>query len=321
LTSPQATERLRAVRWGLLSTARINHAILTAAAASDRAQVVAVASRDEGRARAYAREHRLDRAHGSYDALLADPEVDAVYIGLPNGMHVDWAIRALEAGKHVLVEKPFSPRASEVERAFDVAEQRGLVLSEGFMWRHGPQTRKLVELLAQIGEVRVVRATFGFDLDRPDDHRWDPAMEGGSLMDIGTYCVSAARLICGEPTDVRGLATGEGVDVRFAGVLRFAGGALATFDCGFDVPMHHGLEVLGAEGSLHVADPWHGRRPGIELRRGNPPGEPQRVEVEHADPYRLELEDVADAVRDGRPPLLGREDAVGQARVLQALLE
>ena len=201
------------------------------------------------------------------------------------------------------------------------AERQGLVLSEGFMWRHSPQTRKLVELLGQIGEVRVVRATFGFDLDRPADHRWDPAMEGGSLMDVGTYCISAARLICGEPTDVRGLATGEGVDVRFAGVLRFAGGALATFDCGFDVPMHHGLEVLGAEGSLRVADPWHGRRPGIELRRGNPPGEPERIEVEHADPYRLELEDVADAVRDGRPPLLGREDAVGQARVLEALLE
>jgi len=308
------------VRWGLLSTARINHAILAAAAASEKAEVVAVASRDGARACAYAREHGIGRAHASYEALLADDGVDAVYVGLPNGLHVAWAIRALEAGKHVLVEKPLSSRASEVERAFDAADRAGRLLTEGFMWRHSPQTRRLVSLLPEIGEVRVVRATFGFALDRPADHRWDPAMEGGSLMDVGTYCVSAARLLCGEPTDVRGLAAGEGVDVRFAGVLRFAGGALATFDCGFDVPAHHGLEVVGAAGTLRVADPWRGRMPGIELRRGNPPGDPERVEVEPADPYRLELEDLADAVAEGRPPLLGREDAVGQARVLEALL-
>ena len=308
------------MRLGLLATARINDAILTAASATEAVEVVAVASREAGRARAYARERGIVRAHGSYEALLADGEVDAIYVGLPNAMHAEWAVRALEAGKHVLVEKPFSRRAAEVEHAFDVAERHGLVLTEAFMWRHSPQTRRLVELLPEIGELRLVRAAFGFDLDRPAVHRWDPAQDGGSLMDVGTYCVSAARLVCGEPEEVRGLAAGAGVDVRFAGVLRFAGGVLATFDCGFDVPMRAGLEVVGAEGSLFVADPWHGRRPGIELRRGNPPGEPELIEVERADPYRLELEDVADAVEHGRPPLLGREDAGGQARVLEALL-
>jgi predicted dehydrogenase len=305
------------VRWGLLSTAAINGAILHAAAASDRVEVVAVASRDEDRARAYARNSGIARAHGSYDALLADPEVDAVYIGLPNAMHVDWAIRALEAGKHVLVEKPFSRRAAEVERAFDVAEREELVLSEGFMWRHGPQTGRLVELLPSIGEVRLVRASFSFPLDRPGDHRWDPAQDGGSLMDVGTYCVNAARLLCGEPEEVRGVSTGDGVDARFAGVLRFPGGALATFDCGFDLPARHDLEVVGAEGSLFVADPWHGRAPAIELRRGE---STERIEVPAQDAYRLELEDLADAIELGRQPLLGRDDAVGQARVLEALL-
>ena len=306
------------VRWGLLSTARINDAILGAASASDRADVVAVASRDEDRARAYARAHGLRRSHGSYDALLADPDVDAVYIGLPNGMHVAWTLRALEAGKHVLVEKPFSRRAAEVEHAFDVAERAGLVLSEGFMWRHSAQTHRLVEVLPRIGEVRLVRAWFSFTLDRPGDHRWDPAQDGGSLMDVGTYCVSAARLLCGEPDEALGVATGAGVDLRFAGALRFPGGALAVFDCGFDLPARHGLEVVGSDGVLVVADPWHGHAPGIELRRA---AHTERIVVDAGDAYRAELEDVGDAIEHGRPPLLGRDDAVGQARVLEALID
>jgi xylose dehydrogenase (NAD/NADP) len=302
------------VSWGLLSTARINDAILAGAAESDAVEVVAVGSRDAARARAYADEHGIARAHGSYDELLADPDVDAVYVSLPNGLHVEWTIRALEAGKHVLCEKPFDRRVSEVERAFDVAEARGLVLSEAFMWRHHPQTRKLVELLERVAPVKLVRATFSFPLDRPGDVRWRPELDGGSLMDVGCYCVSGIRLVLGEPSDVRGLAVGDGVDRNFAGAMRFASGALATFDCGFDLPPRDSLEVIGDGGTLFLADPWHARAPGI-LVNG------EVVEVERANSYRLELEDVSAAISEGRPPLLGREDAVGQARVLQALLE
>jgi len=302
------------VRWGLLSTARINDAILGGAAESDAVEVVAVGSRSLERAKAYG----LPRAHGSYDELLADPEVDAVYVSLPNGMHVDWSIRALQAGKHVLVEKPFDRRADEVTRAFDVAEQQGLVLSEAFMWRHHPQAKRLVELLPGIGPVRLVKATFSFPLQREGDVRWDPDLDGGSLMDVGTYCVSGARLVCGEPDAVRGLAISRhGVDSRFAGVLRFPSGALATFDCGFDLPGRDSLEVIGDAGTLFLDDPWHGKEPVIEVRRD---GGTERIEVERANPYRLELEDVSAAIVEGRPPLLGREDAVGQARVLEALL-
>jgi D-xylose 1-dehydrogenase (NADP+, D-xylono-1,5-lactone-forming) len=293
------------VSWGLLSTARINDAILDAA----RDMVVAVGSRSLERAKAYG----LPRAHGSYEALLADPEVDAVYVSLPNGLHVEWTVRALEAGKHVLVEKPFDRRASEVERAFDVADERGLVLSEAFMWRHHPQTRRLVELLDRIAPVKLVRAAFSFPLDRPGDVRWDPALDGGSLMDVGCYCVSGIRLVLGEPTDVRGLGVGEGVDRNFAGVMRFASGALATFDCGFDLPARDSLEVVGDGGTIFLDDPWHAREPGIELNG-------ERIDVERANSYRLELEDVSAAIEQGRPPLLGREDAVGQARVIEALL-
>jgi predicted dehydrogenase len=305
------------VRWGLVSTARINDAVIGGAAESDAVEIVAVASRDASRARAYAREKGIARAHGSYEDLLADAEVDAVYIGLPNGLHVEWAIAALEAGKHVLVEKPFSPRVGEVERAFDLASERGLVLSEAFMWRHTPQTRRLVELLPEIGEVRLVRAAFSFPLARTPDVRWDPGLEGGALMDVGCYCISGARLLCGEPTGIAGYGIGEGVDSRFAGVLRFGSGALATFDCGFDLPGRDELEVVGADGTLFLDDPWHCRVPGIDVLRN---GRTRRIDVAYENPYRLELEDVGAAARDRRPPLLGREDAVGQARVIEALL-
>jgi predicted dehydrogenase len=304
------------LRLGLLSTADINDKVLAGAAASDLVDVVAVGSRDEARARAYAAEKGIPVAHGSYEALLADPGVDAVYISLPNALHVEWAIRALEAGKHVLVEKPFSRRVADVERAFDLAEARGLVLSEAFMWRFSAQTRSIVDLLPEIGEVRLVRATFSFTLDRPGDVRWDPALDGGALMDVGCYCVSAARLVCGEPSDIAGFGTGEGVDARFAGVLRFPGGALATFDCGFDVPARDELEVVGERGVLWTDDPWFAREPAIELRRA---GDVERITPRRVDTYLLELEDVALAARDGRPPALGRADAVGQARVLEAL--
>jgi D-xylose 1-dehydrogenase (NADP+, D-xylono-1,5-lactone-forming) len=307
------------VRLGLLSTARINDAILAGAAESHAIDVVAVASRSGERAQAYAASKGIPNAHGSYEALLADDGVDAVYISLPNGLHAEWAVRCAEAGKHVLVEKPFSSRVAEVERAFDAAAAAGVVMSEAFMWRHHPQTFRLLSLIGEgaIGEVRLVRATFSFDLGRPEDPRWDPSLEGGSLMDVGTYCISGARLVLGEPTDVAGFGFGEAVDSRFAGVLRFADGALATFDCGFDLPNRDGLEVIGSEGTLYLADPWHARSPGVVVQRGD---DVSQVEVETASSYRLELEDLAEAIATGRPPLLGRDDAVGQARVLEALL-
>jgi predicted dehydrogenase len=309
------------VRWGVLSTARINAAVLRGVAGSASVDVVAVASRAAARADAYAAEWGIARAFGSYEELLADPEVEAVYIPLPNGLHVEWTLAALEAGKHVLVEKAFSPRAAEVERCFDVASERGLVLSEAFMWRHNPQTLRLVSLLDQIGELRLVRAAFSFPMvGRDDDVRWDPALDGGALLDVGCYCVSAARLFGGEPTEVEAMAVDRGgVDSRFTGLLRFDGDAVATFDCGFDMAARDELEIVGAQASLFVDDPWHCLSPGIELRRESGV---EAVAVERANSYRLEFEDVSAVIRGERDePLLGRDDAVGQARALEALLE
>jgi D-xylose 1-dehydrogenase (NADP+, D-xylono-1,5-lactone-forming) len=311
------------VSWGILSTARINDEILAAAEESDRVDVIAVASRDAARAEAYAREHGIERAYGSYEALLEDSDVEAVYISLPNGMHVDWALRALEAGKHVLCEKPLSRRAEDVVRAFDYADSVGLVMSEGFMWRHHPQTKKVAQLLGEgmIGRLRVVRASFSFQLATrhgADDTRFDPKLDGGALMDVGCYCISAIRLVAGEPERVEAeQALGEsGVDVVFAATLRFPGETLAHFDCGFVLPSRDEVEIVGEDGSLFLDDPWHAGSPVIELRR-NDKVEP--IEVERANSYRLELENVAAAIRGEAPLLLGRDDAVGQARTIEAL--
>lgn len=310
------------VAWGILSTARINRLVLAGARESERVEVIAVASRDAGRAEAYAREHGIKRAYGRYDALLEDPGVEAVYVSLPNSMHVEWTLRALEAGKHVLCEKPFSRRPDEADRAFDVAESKGLVLSEAFMWRHHPQTAKLAELVAggAIGKLRLVRAAFSFGLRgarAADDVRLEPDLDGGSLMDVGCYCVNAIRFLAGEPERVQGeQVVGEsGVDVSFTGTLRLHD-VLAHFDCGFVLPYRGEIEVVGEDGSLYVPDPWHVRSPGIELRREDGL---ERIAVAPANSYRLELENVGEAIRDTTQALLGREDAVGQARTLDAL--
>ena len=190
---------------------------------------MAVGSRDITRAQAYADEHGIERVHGSYEDLLADPEVDAVYIPLPNSLHVPWSVRALEAGKHVLCEKPLSRDPARVEEAFDAAERAGRVLMEAFMWRFHPQTEELVRLVRDgaVGEVRLVRTAFGFGgISGTENVRLQTALEGGALMDVGCYCVSALRLLCGEPLRVSGeqvLGGDGGIDIRFAGTLRFDG--------------------------------------------------------------------------------------------------
>jgi len=308
------------VRFGLLSTANINRKILAGASGTDAVDVVAVASRDAERARAYAAEHGLERAHGSYEELLADREVDAVYISLPNSLHVEWSIKALEAGKHVLCEKPLTRRPEEAERAFDVAGREGKLLMEAFMWRHHPQTKQLAELVADgsIGELRLVRAAFTFPLTELSNIRLSRELQGGSLMDVGCYCVSAARLLAGEPEGFGAArAVGaSGVDVRFAGALRHPDGVLAHFDSALDLPALSRLEAIGSDGTIVVSDPWHGRNPGIEVQLGEMV---ERIAVEPADPYTCQFESFAAAVAGQGEPLLGREDAVGQARALASL--
>jgi xylose dehydrogenase (NAD/NADP) len=304
------------VRWGILGTGSITRALLRGASRTDAVEIVAVGSRTADRAAEHAKEHGIGRIHASYEALLADPDVEAVYISLPNSLHHPWTLRALEAGKHVLCEKPYSRRPADVAAAFDLADRSGLVLCEAFMWRHHPQARTIVDLLPELGELQTIRATFSFVLDRPGDIRLRSDLDGGSLMDVGAYCVSGARLLTGEEPDlVFGMQVvgPSGVDVRFNGLLHFPGGAVAEFMSSFETE-HRGLEAIGGDGSVRLTNPWLPDNPDPVLIRDG-----VETSIDFFDPYQLELEDVSAAIRERRPTLLGRADALGQARTIEAL--
>jgi D-xylose 1-dehydrogenase (NADP+, D-xylono-1,5-lactone-forming) len=302
--------------WGVLGAARINQLVLEGAALAEGASVVAIAARDRDRAQAQADAFAIGTVHGSYEELLADPAVDAVYIPLPNALHVEWSVRALEAGKHVLCEKPLARSEAQARRAFAAARSADRLLMEAFMWRHTPQTRKLQELLGHsaVGRLRMVRATFGFRLDRDGDVRLSRELEGGALMDVGCYCVSAARLVAGEPVHVRAerIAGGDGVDVRLAATMRFADDVLGVIDCAIDAPLGHRLTIVGDQGELVLEDPFHARNPGI-LHDG------RLIDVPFANPYAVQFENFSAAVRGEAEPLLGGRDAVAQAAAIEAL--
>jgi predicted dehydrogenase len=309
-----------AIRFGILSTARINRKFLDGVAGSSACEVLAVASRDPARADAYARQEGIPRAYGSYEALLADPDIDAVYVPLPNALHLEWTRRALEAGKHVLCEKPLGRVAAEVEAAFDLAERTGRLLMEAFMYRHHPQTDRLVDLVATgaIGRLRLVRGSFSFPLHDPSDVRLIRELAGGALMDIGCYCVNAARLLGGEAEEVNAfeIIGGNGVDILFVGALRFPHHVVAHFDAGFRLAGRGDLEVVGEEGALYLSDPWHCVSPGIDVRRADGV---ERIAIPALNPYTLQADNFAAAIRGQAPPRLGRADAVGQAGTIEAL--
>jgi D-xylose 1-dehydrogenase (NADP+, D-xylono-1,5-lactone-forming) len=310
------------VRWGIISTARINRKFIAGARQSSALEILAVASRDRDSAERYAADNGIERAYGGYEALLADPDIDAVYISLPNSMHVEWTVKALEAGKHVLCEKPMGRRAADVQMAFDVAEREDRLLMEAFMYRHNPQTRRLVELLDQgaVGRVRLIRSAFSFATDDPANVRLSKALEGGALMDVGSYCVNGSRLIAGEPERVGAeqVTGGDSVDIVFAATMRFGDDVLAHFDAGLALDTRDALEVVGDEGTLFLDDPWHCVEPVIQVYRD---GVRELIEVEVVSSYLLEAENMSAAIRGDEPLLLGRADAVGQARAIEALYE
>jgi predicted dehydrogenase len=308
------------MRLGLVSTANINQQIINGAAESSEVEITAVGSRDGARAQAYASEHGIPRAHASYEALLEDPEVDAVYISLPNGMHHEWTLASIEAGKHVLVEKPYSRRAAEVEEAWDAAERAGLIVMEAFMYRHHPQIARAKELVESgaIGRLRLVRTWFSFLLRDESNVRMLPELDGGALMDVGCYTVSGARLFGGEPEELVAtqIVGPTGVDVDFYITARFANDVVARLDSSFTMPRRQRLEAIGEEGSVRLEAPWRvdwGGRLLLDREDGI-----EEVEVPEANPYRLELENLARAIRGEEPPLLGREDALGQARMIES---
>lgn len=316
---------MRTLRWGLLGTARITRSIIPALRAAAGHELTAVASRFAERAEAHAKQWSIPRAIASYEAMLADPDIDIVYIPLPNHLHAEWAIKAAEAGKHVLCEKPIALTVEEVDRIAAAAARHGVVIAEAFMYRHHPQTTMLKQLLAEgaIGELRYIRGSFTFTLSRQNDVRLDPAWGGGSLWDVGCYPVSLARVFAGmQPREVFGHAQrgATGIDEMFAGQLIFTDTLQAHFDCGFVAPFRTEAELVGTIGSIRVTRPFKpGASETLVLSRGD---DFEQIAIDNAgELYVGEVEDMGKAIQDGTPSRVTLADSRDNTAVLVALYE
>ena len=315
------------VRWGLVSTANINRRLIPAIRASSRGDLVAVASRRQASADAYAAEWNIPQAYGSYEALLTSGRVDAVYVGLPNHLHADWTIRALEMGIHVLCEKPFALSLADVDRMADAARDNGRVLAEAFMYRHHPQTRAAGDWVrsGRLGDLAILRGVFTFSMDNRDNIRLVPEWGGGSLWDVGIYPLSYAQFLLGEPPVwVFGdqWTGSSGVDESFAGTLHYSSGAIAQIISAFRTPWTTHFDIMGTKGRLVMNRPFTGIE-GDERRltfidAGNHAHE---IPVEEKELYIGEVEDMHNAILDGRPNLIGLDETRNHVRTVLALYE
>ncbi|HEY2980053.1 MAG TPA: Gfo/Idh/MocA family oxidoreductase [Anaerolineales bacterium] len=312
------------LRWGFLSTARINRDLIPPLQASKRNKLTAVASRTQEQAKAYAREWNIARWHGSYEALLDDPQIDVIYNSLPNHLHADWSIRALRAGKHVLCEKPIALSLEEMDAMIAAARDTGKVLAEAFMYRHHPQTLKVKELVdsGALGLVRLVRGSFTFSLAGDRDIRLVKQMGGGSIWDVGCYPISFTRAVLGsEPLEVFGwqVKGPTGIDETFTGEMRFAGDVPASFDCGFRSPLRWHMEIVGSDATLNVPSPFKpGYNEKLLLSRDD---QTETIVVPGQELYIGEVEDMADAVLAGKAPRVSLKDSRGNTAAILALLE
>lgn len=311
------------LRWGLLGTARINRMLIPVLQSSPRNVLTTVASRTRARAATYAAEWKIPNAVAPYEALIDDPSIDAVYISLPNSLHVEWTVRALDAGKHVLCEKPLALDVEGVDRVAQAAARNRRIAAEAFMYRHHPLTHAAVAAVRRgdLGEVRVVRGAFTFTIAR-NDIRLVPELGGGSLWDVGGYPVSYACLIAdAAPDTVFGWqrTNDAGVDVAFAGMLRFGESPVAAFDCGFEAPFRAEMEVIGSEATLRIEKPFKTMPESrLLLARGD---RTSPLPFAPDPPYVGEVEDIAAAILDGSPPRVSLAESRRTAAVLRALYD
>jgi D-xylose 1-dehydrogenase (NADP+, D-xylono-1,5-lactone-forming) len=312
------------LRWGLLSTANINKSLIPPLKASKRNKLEAVASRSQQKADEYARAKKIKRAYGSYEALLVDPKIDVVYIPLPNHLHAEWTIKAVEAGKHVLCEKPLALSLDEVDAIAAAAGRHGKVVAEAFMYRTHPKFLKAKDLVAsgRLGRIRMVHGSFTFKMTNETNIRLVPEMGGGSLWDIGCYPLNYARSILGtEPVEVFGaqLTGSTGVDETFMAQLRFPDDVLVQFDCSFRLPSHAFMEIVGDEGTLNIPQPF---RPGLGATIYlTSEGKTQSVQIKGSETYIYEIEDMADAILLGKPSAVSLSDSRYNVAAILALLE
>ena len=256
------------IRWGILSTARINERLIGPLREADRSQLVAVASRSEEKARNYARQRDIPRYYGSYDQLVADPDSNAVYISLPNGLHTEWTVKCADAGKHVLCEKPLALTLEEMDQIEQSAQRNGVIVQEAAMMCAHPQMDYLQRLVSEgaVGQVRLLRSVFTYVLKNFQDVRMDPCQGGGALWDLGSYSVRhARRLLQQEPIEVLASQNlrDSGVDLSFAGQMQFPDGAHSHFFSSLEAFGNIEADVLGTKGSIRISSPWGSQLEGV----------------------------------------------------------
>ena len=316
------------VRWGILSTAGIAvSAFLPSLATTKRGHAVAVASRDAGRARAFAGEHQIEHACGSYEELLERDDVDAIYNPLPNNMHAEWTKRAAEAGKHVFCEKPLGVSAAEAQEMVDACDAAGVTLFEAFVFLYHPKSLRLQQTIADgaIGDLVQMTASFTFPLKRPTDNiRMNKDLAGGSLMDVGCYPITYARFVFGaEPVSVQAAVRMDpdyGVDTRASIVLTFPGDRHAALQAGFDAPGGQRAVIHGESGYIAVPQPCHPKeQDGFVIVQG---ADEEMVTVEAGvPPFAPAIEHFHDCLLDGVEPIATGANAIGTLRVIEAVLE
>ncbi|HEX9987211.1 MAG TPA: Gfo/Idh/MocA family oxidoreductase [Chloroflexia bacterium] len=318
------------LRWGVLGTARIADANVAGIRKSKNGELVAIASRDIEKARAWAQERDVPHYFGSYDEMLASDLIDAVYVPLPNALHAEWSIRAAEHHKHVLCEKPAATNPQDVERMIAAAQENGVKIMEAFMFRFHPQTERVRQLVADqaIGETRIIRATFDFYLRRPHDVRWSKDLGGGALMDVGCYCVNIATLLAGMPphrVTASAVWADTGVDMSLVGTLEFPNGVLALIDCSFNVgrTMQQWVEISGTDGLIKVAEPFRIREEdtAIVIDRCEATSPIESITIEGAHEYHLMVEHFADAVLSNTELSYTLGESLANMQTMGALLE
>jgi predicted dehydrogenase len=325
------TESLKNVRWGLLAAGTIAAEFAAGVDESKHGVLEAVAARSGSRAAEFASRFEIPKCYGSYEDLLADPDVDAVYISTPHPLHGEWSIRAAEAGKHILCEKPLTVSAAEAEKVIDAARANDVFLMEAFMYRLHPQIRRLAELISSgvIGEIRAVDVAFSFNFVTP--RLADPALGGGGILDVGCYCTSLARLVSQaatgqdvvEPDEVLGMARldANGVDEVAFGLLRLPGGIIAQLACGFRLTQEDHIRVYGTQGQLYVPKPaWihEQRRPMTSQIILTPEGgEPEVIEIEATQGlFAREADHVATHLADRQAPELTWAETLANLRTV-----
>jgi D-xylose 1-dehydrogenase (NADP+, D-xylono-1,5-lactone-forming) len=302
----------RVLNWGILSTARISKAVIPPIKASKRSKLVAVGSRTLETGQKFAKNWDIPRVYGSYEELLADPDIDVIYNPLPNTLHAEWTIKAAQAGKHVLCEKPITLTVEELDQVKKAATENNVIVTEAFMYRHHPMTLKVQQLVAEkaIGDIKLLRGCFSFSLGRDEDIRWELDLGGGSLWDVGCYPVSYTLALVGqEPVEMQGFTVKaeSGVPKLYIGQMRFANGIHAQFDCSFETPTYMYMEIRGTEGTIIVPDafkPTH--KSHLIIKKED---EENRIDFNYKMLYMGEIEDMENAVLDSKPPRLSLDES------------